>query len=476
MNTPQDPNLHWPRPATPRQRRAAGKAAREALPLVNLSTAFNPARERDVLGIVGAQDASRIPWLVPIRYGRMLRSAFVFYRGTAGLMAHDLAGCPNSGLRVQLCGDAHLLNFGVYGTPERKLVFDLNDFDETLPGPFEWDVKRLVASLVLAARSLGLKPKRQQTIARAAAARYREVIRTLAERDALSNWYEAVDVDHLLTTIEVKSARAFATDIAERARTRDHMQAAARLVEVSGGRLRITPDPPLIVPLDELPDPALSTDPERFVRHAYLEYLETVGDAVRVLLERYTFVDAALKVVGVGSVGTRCAILLFQGGHATDLLILQAKQASASVLETSLGPSVYAHHGRRVVEGQRLMQSASDLFLGWASGPAGADYYWRQLRDWKGSVDVAKMDETILELYGRLCAVTLANAHARSGDPIAIGAYLGSSTRFEDALTAFGCAYADQTERDFATLVDAARDGRIEARDDAKHTSRAASV
>jgi uncharacterized protein (DUF2252 family) len=439
---------------------------REVLPLGDLAVALDAARERDVVGIVGAQDAMRIPWLVPIRYGRMLRSVFVFYRGTAGLMAHDLAASPNSGLQVQLCGDAHLLNFGVFGTPERKLAFDLNDFDETLTGPFEWDVKRLVASMVLAARSIGAKPKRQRAIAQAAAWRYRDAIRALAERDALANWYEAVDVDNLLATIEQKAARAFAADIAERARTRDHLKSAARLTEVVGGRLRITPNPPLIVPLDEFPDPMIAADPEAFVRYAFLEYLETVGDAIRVLLDRYTFVDAALKVVGVGSVGTRCAIVLFQGPKAEDLLILQAKQATASELEAYLPPSPYGHHGRRVVEGQRLMQAASDLFLGWATGPGGADYYWRQLRDWKGSVDVTKMDETILELYGRLCAVTLANAHARSGDPIAIAAYLGSSTRFDEALATFAVDYADQTERDYAALAEAAGDGRIEAQDD----------
>ena len=448
------------------ERRALGKAAREALPLDALADPGPDPATRDPLAILGAQDANRVPWLVPVRYGRMLRSPFAFYRGTAALMAHDLAPQPRSGLEVQLCGDAHLSNFGLYGSPERALVFDLNDFDETLPGPFEWDVKRLVASVVVAARDLGFKPKRQRAIALATAARYRTAMREFAELSALEAWYASLEVEDALQQVTDTEWRRFAAAVAERARGKDHLHAVTRFTEVVDGRRRIVADPPLIVPLGDMDPALLGGDPTELALESYADYLRTVRTDVRVLLDRFAYVDSALKVVGVGSVGTRCAIVLMQGADDRDLLFLQAKEAGPSVLEPHLGASAYAHPGERVVRGQRFMQSASDVFLGWGDGPQGRHYYWRQLRDWKGSADIDRMTPNVLERYGMVCGWTLAKAHARSGDRIALAAYLGSSARFEEALVEYACAYADAAERDFATLAAAVRDGRLEAHDD----------
>ena len=456
----------WPRHATRDERRALGKAARQVLPLGRLAELGVASQGRDAVELIGRQDAGRLQWLVPIRYGRMLRSPFVFFRGTAGLMAHDLACEGSSGLTVQLCGDAHLLNFGVFGSPERTLVFDLNDFDETLPGPFEWDVKRLVASTVLAARSRGFKPKRQREIACATAWRYRGAMREFAVGDSLTTWYAQTEVDQLISTITDAEQRAFAERIATRARGKNHLQAVSRFTNVVEGTRRIIGDWPVILPLRDFPDAQISEDPEALIRGAFLEYLASVRDDVRVLLDRYTYVDSAIKVVGVGSVGTRCSIVLMQGNDENDLLFLQVKEAGKSALEPYLTDSEYAHGGQRVVAGQRLMQSASDAFLGWASGPLDTHYYWRQLRDWKGSVEIEKMNADTLLMYGRLCAWTLAKAHARSGDPVAIAAYTGSSERFEHAIVEHAIAYADQTERDYGALVEAVFDGRVKASDD----------
>ena len=457
----------WPLHATREERRVAGKAVRTALPLAGLSETGATMAGRDAVGIIGAGDADRLAWLVPIRYGRMLRSAFTFYRGSAALMAHDLAFAPSSGLNVQLCGDAHLLNFGIFGSPERALVFDLNDFDETLPGPFEWDVKRLVASVVVAARDRGFKAKRQREIAFATAERYRTAMREFADLTALETWHRQLEVDVALQTVADDEWRAYAAAVAERARGKDHLQAASRFTKVVDGKRRIVAEPPLIVPLADVAT-LLGDDPTEIVLQAFREYRGSVRDDVKVLLDRYTYVDAAIKVVGVGSVGTRCVIVLLQGADENDLLFLQVKEAQSSVLEPYLSPSNYAHHGQRVVAGQRLMQSASDAFLGWASGPQERQYYWRQLRDWKGSADVEKMSERLLLRYGQVCAWTLAKAHARSGDSVAIAAYLGSSNRFETAITSFGVAYADLNEKDYESLEAAVADGRIVAQDDAK--------
>lgn len=451
----------WPRHATRAERRAAGKAAREALPLAGLAEMGRA--ERDPVAIVSAGDAGRLPWLVPIRYGRMAADPFAFFRGSADLMAHDCAALPRSGLDVQLCGDAHLLNFGVFGSPERALVFDLNDFDETLPGPFEWDVRRLAASMVLAARSRGLKPRRQREVARLAAQRYRTAMAEFAEQTALESWHAQIEVDARIPEIADEDWRRYAQRVADRARGNDHHQAVARFTEVVDGRRRIVAEPPLIVPLRDLVELLPDDDVEGLIRSVFLTYRDSVRDDVRVLLDRYTYVDSAVKVVGVGSVGTRCVIVLLQGADEGDLLFLQVKEATASALEPHLGRSAYAHPGQRVVAGQRLMQSASDAFLGWADGPLGRHYYWRQLRDWKGSAEIDRMDAKLLGLYGTLCGWTLAKAHARSGDRVAIAAYLGSSERFEDALEEYAVAYADRAEADHAILVEAIRDGRIAA-------------
>ncbi len=456
----------WPRHAPRAERRAAGKEARAALPLADLAEAGSA--DRDPVDVVSAGDVDRLPWLVPIRYGRMAASPFAFFRGAAGLMAHDAAGLPRSGLEVQLCGDAHLLNFGVYGSPERALVFDLNDFDETLPGPFEWDVRRLVASMVVAARSRGLKPKRQREVAQLAAQRYRTAMAELAEASALESWYAQIEVDARIPEIADEDWRRYAERVAERARGKDHLQAVSRFTEVVDGARRIVAEPPLIVPLRDISYMLPVDDVEGLIRSAFLQYRDSVRDDVRVLLDRYTYVDSAVKVVGVGSVGTRCVIVLMQGADENDLLFLQIKEARPSVLEPHLGRSAYGHPGQRVVAGQRLMQSASDAFLGWADGPLGRHYYWRQLRDWKGSAEVEKMDGKLLGLYGMLCGWTLAKAHARSGDRVAIAAYMGSSERFEEALVEYAVAYADRTEADHAALLEAVREGRIETAADAE--------
>ncbi len=451
----------WPRHATRAERRALGKAARGVLPLAGLAEAG--LGERDPVAIVAAGDADRLPWLVPIRYARMAADPFAFYRGAAALMAHDCAGLPRSGLDVQLCGDAHLLNFGVFGSPERALVFDLNDFDETLPGPFEWDVRRLAASMVLAARSRGLKPKRQREVAWLAAQRYRTAMAEFAELSSLEAWHAQIEVDARLPEIADEDWRRYAQRVADRARGKDHLQAVARFTEVVDGQRRIVAEPPLIVPLRDLVELLPDDDVEGLIRGVFLTYRASVRDDVRTLLDRYTYVDSAVKVVGVGSVGTRCVIVLLQGADEDDLLFLQVKEARPSALEPHLAPSAYAHPGQRVVAGQRLMQSASDAFLGWSDGPLGRHYYWRQLRDWKGSVEVERMDAKLLGLYGMLCGWTLAKAHARSGDRVAIAAYLGSSERFEDALVEYAVAYADRAEADHAALVQAIRDGRVAA-------------
>lgn len=459
----------WPAHPSRDERRAIGKSVRDALPLKRLADLAPVHGARDAVALTVAADEDRVPWLVPIRHGRMLRTAFTFYRGSAGLMAHDLAQSAHSGLEVQLCGDAHLLNFGLFGSPERALVFDLNDFDETLPGPFEWDVKRLVASMVVAARDRGFKPKQQRAIACATAERYRTAMAEFSAMSALESWHLQLEVDVAVKAVDDTEWRRFIERAADRARGKDHLQAVTRFTEVVDGRRRIVADPPLIVPLGDLAG-TIGDDPEALARAVFLDYLASVRDDVRVLLDRYTYVDSALKVVGVGSVGTRCLILLLQGADEDDLLFLQVKEATASALEPYLGATAYPHHGQRVVAGQRLMQSASDAFLGWATGPLGREYYWRQLRDWKGSADIDQMNEKLLRLYGIVCARTLAKAHARSGDRVAISAYLGSSSRFEDAMVEFAEAYADRNEQDYETLRSAVADGRVEARDDADAT------
>lgn len=409
--------------------------------------------------------------LVPLRYGRMLASPFTFFRGAAYLMAADLANEPRTGLRVQLCGDAHLSNFGSFAAPDRRLVFSLNDFDETLPGPFEWDVKRMVASFAVAGRDRAFDDAERRAVNMAAASSYREAMQDLARMRKLDVWYARLDVDELeavlSSQIKAKDIKRFRKNVAK-AQSKNSMKAFSKLVEIVDGRPRLINDPPTIVRVQDLvPDMGVQEVEETL--HGLLRtYRRTLRGDYRHLLEGFRFTDAARKVVGVGSVGTRAWIVLLVGNDDQDPLFLQAKEAQASVLEPFLGKSAYASHGQRVVEGQRLMQSASDVMLGWvkAKGFDGVerDFIVRQLWDGKGSAVVEAMDPTVMTGYARLCGWTLARAHARSGDPVAIASYLGSGDRFDRAISTFAEAYADQNERDYAALRRAVDDGRVVAR------------
>jgi uncharacterized protein (DUF2252 family) len=423
----------------------------------------------DPVELLERQAPNRVPELVPIRYGRMLVSPFAFYRGAALVMAADLAGTANSGLRAQLCGDAHMSNFGVFASPDRHLVFDANDFDETLPGPFEWDVKRLAASLEIAGRENSFKSKERRIVAMAAAAGYRQAMSDFAAQANLAVWYARMDLDEQMATIAplLKPSRVKRTEeVLAKARTKDSMSAFEKLTTVVNGEPKIVSDPPLVVPVTELlPDEDAS---ELFaqLRALLSDYRRSLPTDRKHLLEQYRLVDMARKVVGVGSVGTRAWILLMEGIDGGDPIFLQAKEAQASVLEEFAGASMYANHGQRVVAGQHLMQAASDIFLGWqrTKGYDGVDrdYYVRQLRDWKGSVVPEQMVPSGMAVYAQLCGWTLARAHARSGDRVAIAAYLGGKDTFDRAIADFAVAYADQNSRDYAALQDAAASGRIE--------------
>ena len=405
-----------------------------------------------------------------MRHGRMLVSPFAYFRGAALAMAADLAGTRSSGLRAQLCGDAHLSNFGAFASPERRLVFDLNDFDETLPGPFEWDVKRLVASMAVAGRGSGFTAKKRRGVALATAAAYRTAMREFAAMSILDVWYSRFDVEDALARLKSdlpkKAVRQTKAQIAK-ARTRDSTQALAKLTTVKDGRRRIISDPPLVVPIEEL---AGNVDVDAvywFLRRLFTGYTRTLPAYRRRLVERFTLTGVARKVVGVGSVGTEAWILLMEPDDGFEPLLLQAKQAQHSVLADYTGQSEYHNQGERVVAGQHLMQAVGDIFLGWQSatppGRRSADYYFRQLRDWKYSAEIEGMNAAAITDYGRLCGWTLARAHARTGDRIAIAAYLGGSDKFDHALAEFGETYADQTERDHAALADAVASGRVQA-------------
>jgi uncharacterized protein (DUF2252 family) len=457
---------------TPKERRAAGKALRTRAPLDGLA-ALSRRKSVDPVALLEEQAASRVQELVPIRYGRMLQSPFAFYRGAARVMAADLAGAPRSGLTVQMCGDAHVSNFGLYGSPERRLVFDANDFDETLPGPFEDDVKRLIASLSVAAREKGLGRKQRRALTVAAGARYREAMAGFAEARDIDVWYSRIDADELQQELAPQldaGPRKRLMKALDKARTRDTLQAFGKLTEVVDGRLRIRAEPPLLVPLRDILPETEERDLESAFRGLIRQYRASLQSDRRALLERYSFVDMARKVVGVGSVGTRCWVVLLVGRDEDDPLLLQIKEASASVHAEFVGKSKYTNQGQRVVAGQRLMQQASDIFLGWQRTPGidgvERDFYVRQLRDWKGSLEIAELRPAGLTSYGELCAWCLARAHARSGDRVAIAGYLGSSSAFENALAEFGEAYADVTEADHARLARAAADGRVPARSD----------
>jgi uncharacterized protein (DUF2252 family) len=457
---------------TPAASAAKGKAARTAAPRVS-HAAFHPGADRpDPIALLEEQAETRVPELVPVRWGRMLVSPFTYYRGAALPMASDLATTPTTGLAVQACGDAHLSNFGIFGSPERRLVFDVNDFDETLPGPWEWDVKRLAASLEVAGRDNGFTTKQRRDIVLAAAARYRQAMREFAGMTHLEVWYARADVDQARADLDAqltaRQRKVIDKGLAQ-ARTRDSMQAVAKLTRVVGGRPRILSDPPLLVPAAELiPDDADLAAFAAQMTGLIAGYRRTLETDRRYLLEQFEFCDLARKVVGVGSVGTRCWIVLMLGRDHGDPLFLQVKEAERSVLSRFAGASKHANQGQRVVAGQRLMQASSDIFLGWQRIEAGMDgrardFYVRQLRDWKFSLDIAAMRPPGMQKYGELCGWTLARAHARSGDRIAIASYLGNSDVFDKAIAAFAAAYADQNERDYQALNDAVTTGRITA-------------
>jgi uncharacterized protein (DUF2252 family) len=449
------------------QRVAAGKAARTEAPRSSYAE-WAPASDRaDPVELLEGQATSRVGQLVPLRYARMLVSPFTFYRGAAAVMAADLAATPRSGFDVQLCGDAHLSNFGAYASPDRELVFDVNDFDETLPGPWEWDVMRLAASFSVAGRASGFKRRERLDIVAAMSAEYRGAMRRMAELGNLEVWYTKMDVEAIARGWESaageKEAATFRRNL-EKTRAKDRMRALSKLTREVDGELRLVSEPPLIVPIDELVDE--DADVEAAVLKIIADYRDTLPEDRRVLLDGYRFLDAALKVVGVGSVGTRAFVVLMLGRDSGDPLFLQAKEAQRSVLEPYTEPSAFENQGERVVQGQRLTQAASDILLGWvkATGIDGKqrDFYVRQLWDQKGSAKVENMTPSALTTYAEICGTTLAHAHARSGDRIAIAAYLGKSDTFDKAIAAFAETYADQNERDYEALKAAADAGKIE--------------
>jgi uncharacterized protein (DUF2252 family) len=456
---------------SPAERAARGKAARTEVPRRSHAD-WEPAQVRpDPVGLLEQQAKTRVPELVPIRHGRMLVSPFTFYRGAALLMAADLASTPRSGIPVQLCGDAHLSNFGIFGTPERNLVFDINDFDETLPGPWEWDVKRLAASFVVAGRDRGFSAAQCGEIVLAALSSYRTAMTEFAAMSNLEIWYAHLDFERTFTELrgELTAKQAANTEATiAKARTKDSMRAFDKLTHLVDGERRIISDPPLIVPIEELYGEDWQ-DLEGELRTLLRGYRRTLSTERRWLLEQYKLAHFGRKVVGVGSVGTRAWIALFLGRDDVDPLFLQVKEAQPSVLEPFLGRSEYRNCGQRVVAGQRLMQAASDVFLGWqqvakARDGQPRDFYVRQLHDWKGGAEIERMKQRGLVLYGRLCGWTLARAHARSGDRIAIASYLGSGDAFDRAVAAFSEAYADQNERDYTVFAEAVESGRLEAK------------
>jgi len=432
---------------------------------------FSPDPKRDPVGLLLGQAASRVPELVPVRHGRMLVSPFTFYRGAALPMAADLAGTPASGLRVQLCGDAHLSNFGAFASPERNLVFDVNDFDETLPGPFEWDVKRLAASLAVAGRDNGFPAKDRRKIVLAAAERYRTAMREFAEQTFLDVWYTHLDIEPAVAEFrsQIKAKRfKLAEKMLAKAHTSDSTKALDKLTSVVDGRRQIISDPPMIVPVEEIFADVQADMIYQLIHTVVVKYRRTLQSDRRHLLEQFTLVQVARKVVGVGSVGTRAWVVLMDAGDGNEPLFLQAKEAQPSVLADYAGRSKYSNQGERVVAGQHLQQAQSDIFLGWTRVPnpldgVDRDFYVRQLKDWKLSVPIELLLPEGMAMYARLCGWTLARAHARSGDRVALAAYLGGSAKFDQAIADFAETYADQNERDYAALQAAVKDGRAEA-------------
>jgi uncharacterized protein (DUF2252 family) len=435
---------------------AAGKALRERVPRSSHAE-FTPAADRpDPVELLESQSKDRLQDLVPVRYGRMMTSPFAFYRGSAIVMAEDLAHTPTTGIQVQACGDAHLSNFGIFATPERNIVFDLNDFDETLAGPWEWDLKRLAASFVIAGRHRGFDASTIRLGVTGAVRSYALRLREFAAMRNLEVWYSHIDVNTLLQALQ-GSMRARVTRAVQKAELRDHLQAQSKLTEVVDGSRRIRNDPPLLERVESLE--------QEFIAKTFEDYARTLQKDRQSLLSRYRFVDVGRKVVGVGSVGTRCLIVLLEGRDDADPLFLQVKEATNSVLERHHRKSRFPNHGQRVVEGQRLTQAASDIFLGWIRGRGEdhRDFYWRQLLDVKGSADLETIRPQGFVLYGELCGAGLARAHARSGDAAMITGYIGTGGAFANAVGDFSEAYADQAERDHAALVNAVRTKRIEA-------------
>jgi uncharacterized protein (DUF2252 family) len=455
---------------TTADRAEQGRAIRSSVGRSSLADWAPAPDRRDPVELLEEQARTRVQELVPIRHGRMLVSPFTFYRGGAFLMAADLDASPRTGLTVQLCGDAHLSNFGAYAAPDRRLVFSVNDFDETLPGPFEWDVKRLVASFAVAGRDRGFSARKRKVINKAVGKAYRESMREFAGLGKFELWYARIDVDEIAERLaeqaSPKEVKRFERNVAK-TRSKDSLKAFGKLTELVDGQPRIVGDPPLIVTIEDLAGDDELPQIEQFIRTIVRDYRRSLPNDRRHLLEQFRYAHAARKVVGVGSVGTRAWIMLMQGRDAADPLFLQAKEAEASVLEPFLGKSAFANHGKRVVEGQRLMQAASDLMLGWVrvTGIDGLrrDFYVRQLWDQKGSAVVETMGPQMMMAYAQLCGWTLAKAHARSGDPVAIASYLGSGATFDRALAEFAETYADQNERDFAAFRDAVDAGRLSA-------------
>ncbi len=453
------------------ERVARGKAARREVPRSS-HAAFEPTPHRlDPVELLERQAETRVAELVPIRYGRMLDSPFTFYRGAAQIMAADLAPTPRTGFIVQCCGDAHLSNFGLYGSPERRLVFDINDFDETLPGPWEWDVKRLAVSMLICARSSGFTVEEQEQVVLETVAAYRTWMTRFAGMRNLQVWYTRFEIEKLMPQLRSQVGgrmRKRLDKAVAKAFRRDNVQAFSKLSSTVDGERRIVSDPPLIVRLDDFPESEerdrLKADSERLL----LEYTLTLPHERRILLNQFRLVDSARKVVGVGSVGTAAWVALLLGRDTRDPLFLQIKEAQRSVLEEFVGASEFENGGERVVAGQRIMQASSDIFLGWLHVPESVfgqerDYYVRQLRDWKGSIAVEAMDPPALSIYGQLCSATLAHAHSRSGDRIAIASYLGRRPVFDRAVLAFSEAYAEQNDRDFKALGGAVASGRVAA-------------
>jgi uncharacterized protein (DUF2252 family) len=455
---------------TVQERIDRGREARARVPR-SRHAAFSPSPRRpDPVALLEEQSSTRVTELVPIRYGRMLASPFAFFRGAALVMATDLASTPDAGIRAQICGDAHLANFGAYASPERRLIFDVNDFDETLPGPWEWDIKRLVASLAVAGRVNNHSAAVRQSITTAAVAEYRTAMNGFAAMPTIDVWYSHIDVDDLLAQVKSQlqpaEYKTLIRDLAK-ARNRDNEHTFSKLTQIVDGVPRIVSDPPLVVPLSELYAKLEADRILRILAEVNRGYLASLSNDRRHLLAGFQLIEGARKVVGIGSVGTRTWVMLLGGKDADDHLVLQAKETERSVLEQFVAPSEFQYQGERVVSGQRLMQATSDIFLGWnrVREPDGKerDYYVRQLRDWKWSPDFSVLPVAALKVWGRLCGWTLARAHARSGDGVAIAAYLGQSDSFDRSMMSFAEAYADQNERDFATFQKAVRDRQIAA-------------